>query len=96
MLWIVVASAISLGGRGGAVAVRAVAMGAGGEDLGELNHHERRRDLVSVREILLCVGCVGVLGGKVVGLEGGHRGFVGFVLVVAILRGMWEWRLVGQ
>jgi hypothetical protein len=71
-------------------------MVAGGEGLGGLNYYDHRRSLVSVVQTLLCGGCVGVLGQRVVGLEEGHRGSVGFALVVVILRGVWGWRLVGR
>ena len=69
-------------------------MVVGGEGWGGLNYYNHNWRLVSLIQMLLCVGCVGVLGGRVVGLEGGHHDSVGFVFVVVILRGVWEWRLV--
>ena len=55
----------------GPVAVDAVVMVPGGKDLEVRSHLVRHRSLVGVIRALLCVGCTGVLGGRVVDLGGG-------------------------
>jgi hypothetical protein len=49
--------------------------------------------VVSFVQVLLFVGDVVVWGGKGIGSEMGYYDFVDFFAVVAILRGMLEWRL---